>query len=96
MLGKQKFMELLQNGLFIPMLRHLYQWLARVGVDHAEVAQWFAFWKSKLPADVVERSAVTQQLKLCTDMMQFKLSHGHVEGFAGGQYAPTSQRSGPY
>lgn len=54
------FSQLLETELFPKWLDVLHIWLVQPSVNFEEVAQWYAFWKSALPQEVLDLPGVTQ------------------------------------
>ena len=70
------FSQILEMEFFPKWLDVLYIWLIQPKTNFEEVAQWYAFWKSALPQEVLEMPGVTNGFTRGLQLMNKALELG--------------------
>ncbi|KAK4698524.1 tuftelin-interacting protein 11, partial [Phenoliferia sp. Uapishka_3] len=68
--------QLIEGGFFPKWLEALYVWLTSEGVNLEQVAEWYSYWKSYFPEDVVALSGVSRGFRKGLDLMNQAMALG--------------------
>src|SRR5262245_59989967 len=63
------FARLLADELFPAWLHVLYMWLTASGPMYGDIMEWYQYWKSVFPEELIEHPVVERQFRKALDML---------------------------